>query len=161
MDANEPGLFDLPGRERPGTANRRLRGRNRETWVRTVTVEVTVIEAGALHEAVAQAAGSAVTTGLGVVPRGPGRTPQPVARSSSLSAGTAMGVVGSDMAVTSRGDPSEGPTPLAANTARPLDLIDASPVPQVAAASEGGEMVGMDTLPPGGPGPPWSPPHTH
>jgi len=32
-------------------------------------------------------------------------------------------------------------TPLAANAARPLDLIDASPVPLVAAASEGGEVT--------------------
>jgi len=31
MDANEPGLFDLPNRERPGTANRPLRGRNQQT----------------------------------------------------------------------------------------------------------------------------------
>jgi hypothetical protein len=46
MDANEPGLFDLPDREWPGTANRPLHGRNRETWVRTATVEVTVINAG-------------------------------------------------------------------------------------------------------------------
>jgi len=64
MDANEPGLFDLPDRERPGTANRSLRGRNRERWARTVTAEVTVIDAGALHEAVAQAAGNAVTIRL-------------------------------------------------------------------------------------------------
>ena len=46
IDANEPGLFDLPDRERPGTANRSLRGRNRETWARTATAEVTVIDAG-------------------------------------------------------------------------------------------------------------------
>ena len=64
MDANEPGLFDLPDRERPGTANRSLRGRNRETWARTATAEVTVIDAGALHEAVAQAAGNAARIGL-------------------------------------------------------------------------------------------------
>jgi len=64
MDANEPGLFDLPDRERPATANRPLRGRNRETWARTVTAEVTVIDAGALHEAVAPAAGNAVTIRL-------------------------------------------------------------------------------------------------
>ena len=49
MDATEPGLFDLPDRERSGTANRPLRGRNRETWARTATAEVTVIDAGALH----------------------------------------------------------------------------------------------------------------
>ena len=64
MDANEPGLFDLPDRERPGTANRMLRGRNRETWARTTTAEVTVIDAGALHEAMAQVARNAVTIRL-------------------------------------------------------------------------------------------------
>ena len=65
MDANEPGLFDLPTLEwQPGTANRALRGRNRQTWVRTVIAEVTVIDAGALHEAAAQAAENAVTIGL-------------------------------------------------------------------------------------------------
>jgi hypothetical protein len=64
MDANAPGPFDLPDRERPDTANRPLRGRNRETWARTATAEVTVIDAGALHEAVAQATGNAVTIRL-------------------------------------------------------------------------------------------------
>lgn len=64
MDANEPGLFDLPGCERPGTPNRPLRGRNRQTWARTATAEVTVIDAGALAEAAAQAAENAVTNGL-------------------------------------------------------------------------------------------------
>ncbi|HYO86064.1 MAG TPA: hypothetical protein VES01_06375 [Dermatophilaceae bacterium] len=64
MDANEPGLFDLPHRDRPGTPNRPLGGRNRETWARTATAEVTIIDAGALHEAAAQAAENAVTIGL-------------------------------------------------------------------------------------------------
>ena len=64
MDANEPGLFDLPDRERPGTAIRSLRGRNRETWARTTTAEVTVIDAGAVHEAMAQVARNAVTIRL-------------------------------------------------------------------------------------------------
>jgi len=50
MDANEPGLFDLPDRERPATPERPLRGRNRETWARTATAEVTIVDAGALHE---------------------------------------------------------------------------------------------------------------
>ena len=59
MDANEPGLFDLPAREQPGTVNRELRGRNRQTWARTATAEVTVIDAGALHEAAAHAARNA------------------------------------------------------------------------------------------------------
>ncbi|HYO20022.1 MAG TPA: hypothetical protein VES02_15295 [Dermatophilaceae bacterium] len=64
MDANEPGLFELPARERPGTANRELRGRNRQTWARTATAEVTVIDAEALHEAAAPAAQNAVTIEL-------------------------------------------------------------------------------------------------
>jgi hypothetical protein len=52
MDANQLGLFDEPARERPGTADRLLRGRNRQTWARTATAEVTVIDARALREAV-------------------------------------------------------------------------------------------------------------
>ena len=65
MDVNQSGLFDLPDGERLGTAaDRSLRGRNRETWARTVATEVTVTDAGALQEAAAQAAGNAVTIGL-------------------------------------------------------------------------------------------------
>lgn len=64
MDANEPGLFDLPTLERPGTASRAVRGRNRQTWVRTAAAEVTIMDAGALREAAAQAAENAVTIGL-------------------------------------------------------------------------------------------------
>ena len=64
MDANQPGLFELPARERPGNDNRRLRGRNRETWARRATAEVTVIDAGSLHEAAAHAAENAVTIEL-------------------------------------------------------------------------------------------------
>jgi len=64
MDANEPGLVHLPDCELPGTANRALRGRNRETWARGVTAAVTVIDAGALHGAAARAAGNAVTIRL-------------------------------------------------------------------------------------------------
>ena len=64
MDANEPGLFDLPTLERPGTASPAVRGRNRQTGVRTVTAEFTLIDAGALHEAAAHAAENAVTIGL-------------------------------------------------------------------------------------------------
>jgi hypothetical protein len=56
MDANEPGLFDLPTGERPGTVSRAVRGRNRQTWVRTAKALVTVIDAGALHKAAALAA---------------------------------------------------------------------------------------------------------
>ncbi len=64
MDANQPSLFDLPALERRSAANRPLRGRNRETWARTATAEVTVIDAGALHVAAARAAENAVTIGL-------------------------------------------------------------------------------------------------
>jgi hypothetical protein len=64
MDTNEPGLFDLPDREPPATPERPLRGRNRETWARTATAEVTIIDAAALHEAAARAEENAVTIGL-------------------------------------------------------------------------------------------------
>lgn len=64
MDANEPGLFDLPTLERRGTASPAVRGRNRQTWVRTAAAEVTVIDAGALSEAAAHAAENAVTIEL-------------------------------------------------------------------------------------------------
>ncbi len=64
MDATEPGLFDLPDRERPATPERPLRGRNRETWARTATAEVTIVDAGALHEAAALVQENAVTIGL-------------------------------------------------------------------------------------------------
>ena len=75
MDANEPGLFDLPVRARPGTPRRPLRGRNRETWARTATAEVTVIDAGALAEAAAQAAENAVTIALRADPDVEGNEP--------------------------------------------------------------------------------------
>ncbi len=75
MDANEPGLFDLPTLERAGTASTAVRGRNRQTWVRTAAAEVTVIDAGALHEAAAYAAGNAVTIGLRAHPDGEGTAP--------------------------------------------------------------------------------------
>jgi hypothetical protein len=64
MDANELGLFDLPGGERSAAPERPLRGRNRETWARTATAEVTIIDAGVLHEAVARVEDDAVTIGL-------------------------------------------------------------------------------------------------
>lgn len=75
MDANQPGLFDLPTHERPGTASRGVRGRNRQTWARTATAEVTVIDAGALHEAAAHAAQNAVTIELAVDPDVPETEP--------------------------------------------------------------------------------------
>ncbi len=68
MDANGPGLFELPDGERAVNAKRPLRGRNRETWARTVTAEVTIVDAGALHGAAALVQANAVTIGLRVDP---------------------------------------------------------------------------------------------
>ncbi len=92
MDANQPGLFDLPDGERLGAAaDRSLRGRNRETWARTVTAEVTVIDAGALQEAGAQAAGNAVTIGLRADPDVEDTEP---GSSDVAAAGTAFDALG-------------------------------------------------------------------
>jgi|GEM_PF-896475 len=68
MDANEPGLFDLPDREAPPRPERPPRGRNRETWARTATAEVTIIDAEALHDAAARAAENGVMIALGPDP---------------------------------------------------------------------------------------------
>lgn len=75
MDASEPGLFDLPERERPVTPERPLRGRNRETWACTATAEVTIVDAGALHEAAARVQENAVTIGLRADPDVEGAEP--------------------------------------------------------------------------------------
>ena len=91
MDANEPGLFDLPTLERPDTASTAVRGRNRQTWVRTVTAEVTVIDAGALHDAAAHAAGNAVTIGLRADPDVEDTTP---GSSDVVPAGNAFDALG-------------------------------------------------------------------
>jgi hypothetical protein len=64
MNTDEPGLFDLPDRVRLTSPKGPLRGRNRQAWTRTATAEVTVLDAAALHEAVARAEGNAVTIGL-------------------------------------------------------------------------------------------------
>lgn len=64
MDAHEPGLFDLPDRESPAPPKRLQYGRNRESWARTATAEVTIIDAEALHEAAAWVRESAVTIGI-------------------------------------------------------------------------------------------------
>lgn len=65
MDANEPGLFDLPDREPPqATPEQSQRGRNRETWALTATADVTIIDAAALHETAARADENAVTIGM-------------------------------------------------------------------------------------------------
>jgi len=68
MDANEPGLFDLPDREPPAPPVRPRRGRNGETWARTATAEVTIIDAEALHQAAARVEENAVTIGPGADP---------------------------------------------------------------------------------------------
>lgn len=64
MDVSEPGLFDVPECERAATPRRALRGRNRETWARTVTAEVTIVDARALGEAAARAQENAVRIGF-------------------------------------------------------------------------------------------------
>lgn len=68
MNANAPGLFDMPDREPPAPVERPQPGRNRETWARTVTAEVTIIDAGALREAAARVEAGAVTIGVGAEP---------------------------------------------------------------------------------------------
>lgn len=64
MDANQMGLFELPDPTPPGPSERSQRGRNRETWARTVTAEVTIVDAGAIREAFARAEEDAVTIDL-------------------------------------------------------------------------------------------------
>jgi hypothetical protein len=60
MDADEPALFDMPGERQPVVSPRGQRGRNRETWSRTVTAEITVVDAEALRDAAREARESAV-----------------------------------------------------------------------------------------------------
>jgi len=43
---NQAGLFDLPDREPPAASERTRGGRNRETWTRTATADVTIVDAG-------------------------------------------------------------------------------------------------------------------
>lgn len=65
MDANEPGLFDLPDREPSQvTPEQSQRGRNRETWAFTATAQVTIRDAAALHEAAARADENTVTISM-------------------------------------------------------------------------------------------------
>ncbi len=64
MDVNEPGLFDMPDREPPATPEGPKRGRNRESWARTVTAEVVIIDAGALRNAALGVKESALSIGL-------------------------------------------------------------------------------------------------
>lgn len=68
MDANQIGLFDLPDQEPPAVPNRSQRGRNRETWARTVTAEVTIIDPAALSDAAARAEENTVTIELQAAP---------------------------------------------------------------------------------------------
>jgi len=88
MDANQAGLFDLPAREPPAASERTRGGRNWETWTRTATADVTIVDAQALHEAAGLAEGRAAAIGLGHDPHrseppgvgdseieGPGRQP--------------------------------------------------------------------------------------
>jgi hypothetical protein len=65
MNAAEPGLFDLPDRVRLTSPEKPLGARNRETWTRTATAEVTILDAAAVHEAVARVEENAVTIGFG------------------------------------------------------------------------------------------------
>ncbi len=51
MNADEPTLFDISPAKQPAMSPPRQRGRNRETWARTVTAEITVVDAAALREA--------------------------------------------------------------------------------------------------------------
>lgn len=61
MDANEPGLFELPDPGPLGVSERSQRGRNRETWACTAIADVTILDAGAVREAFAQVEQDAVT----------------------------------------------------------------------------------------------------
>lgn len=64
MHDSEPGLFELPDPDPTAPALRPQRGRNRETWARTATAEVTIIDAAAVNEAGARAEANPVTIGL-------------------------------------------------------------------------------------------------
>ncbi len=91
MDAHQPGLFDLPDCERPGRSNGPLRGRNRQTWARTATAQVAIIDAGALHHAAGQAAENAVTIGLRADPDGQDTEPGPADLSLGSNVFDALG----------------------------------------------------------------------
>lgn len=64
MDANMPRLFDVPEPEPPNPVQRSARGRNRETWTRVVTAEVSLTDAEAVAAAAARAEHGAVTIAL-------------------------------------------------------------------------------------------------
>jgi len=64
MNADEPGLFEVLDPDAPTPPGERAQGgRNRQTWARTVTAEVTIIDAVAVREAAARVEQSAVTVG--------------------------------------------------------------------------------------------------
>lgn len=77
MDANQLGLFDLPDGEQSAAAEWPRCGRNRETWTRTATAEVTIIDAAVLHEAVARVEDDAVTIELRADPDAENIQPAP------------------------------------------------------------------------------------
>jgi len=60
MNADEHALFDMPRERQPVMSPRGQRGRNRETWSRTVTAEITIVDAESLREAAREARESAV-----------------------------------------------------------------------------------------------------
>jgi hypothetical protein len=68
VNADEPALFDLPAAEQREMSRPRQRGRNRETWARTVTAEITIVDAAALRKAARRVRESAVTITLPALP---------------------------------------------------------------------------------------------
>lgn len=64
MDADQPGLFEIPDRKPLPPPERPQCGRNRETWARIATAEVTIIDPTAVREAAAHAEKGGVTIGL-------------------------------------------------------------------------------------------------
>lgn len=64
MDDAEPGLFEwLPDPEPQPPPSRLPRGRNRETWALTATAEVSIVDAAAVDEALAQAEANGLMIG--------------------------------------------------------------------------------------------------
>lgn len=88
MQNDEPGLFDMPEPEQRAPRRNPHRGRNRETWVRRVTAEVTIIDAAAVERAAADAERNAVSIDLGGVPDG-----EDVDTASEETAGTPVDLV--------------------------------------------------------------------
>lgn len=69
MEADQPGLFELPDHERVPSAEEPQRGRNREVWTLTATAAVTITDAAALTEAATLANEGFVITELEADPR--------------------------------------------------------------------------------------------